>query len=337
MASYLIRDYLLFLLYMFLCSVAIISNSILLKVMFRLKKFTNTYKLIANQSFSDGIFGVIFLYNWYLCSRPVIDTAKGLIACEMILICEVSTVAVSSLTPAFIALDRYLTLYYPKQLRMRANVCIPFIWLLAVCIAVINDVNLEDLEYFTPDRLIGCRIAMQTEIPFFKNRYHFLIVMFIIVCVAGITSFSYFRVICKVYNRKMVGIKRDAQLEKEEKAKKRTISMLIVMTVVFIGLNTPIYLTMLLDVFYPSMLSCNGEEPSVHFLFFRFLCVLSTIVNPFILAYFNVEFRDEVVKLFKSLSEIFSSDDDKGLETTKCDSIAFTPNQAKVNEKPMST
>lgn len=284
---------------------ALIRNGLVLIVMYRLKKFVNTYQLIASQCFSDAVFGIVFLCKFYLCSRSIMKTQLGLIACDALLTIDASTVAVSSLTFGVIAFDRYLTLYHPNQLRMRENICIPSVLSLTLLLAVLNNLNSEDLEFFTPDRLISCRITMETDIPFFKKRYQFILIKLVGLFDSYIICFSYWMVFCKINQRNAVGVKNDAQIATVEKTKKRTINILITMTTFFKVLNAPIYYSLMLEVLYPKMHSCHEVAPSTLFLARQFLCALSSIVNPFVLFYFNLELRADFGEIMSQVINVF--------------------------------
>src|SRR5690349_12707052 len=108
MVEYTARDWFLFGLYWFVALLAFIGNGFILKVIFKRKKLTNTYKLIANQCFSDGVCGLIYMSLWFFCSTKFLTFANGngVYVCEVIVIVKVGTFVVSVFTMAAISMDR---------------------------------------------------------------------------------------------------------------------------------------------------------------------------------------------------------------------------------------
>lgn len=304
MTEYTVKDWSIFTIYLIISLVAFLGNLFVLQVIINKKKLTNTYRLIANQCVSDGICGLIYMSLWFTCSTASLDTERGFFACEFILLIKVATIAVSGMTPCVIALDRYFSLYHPGKLSMRSNIWIPIIWILAFIAAFVNNLNFEVSEFFTPIRLIGCRVTFETDIEFFKKRFNYLFIIAIVISTLAVTIVAYYKIVRKFTETKPMTSEIESPADFAlEKAKRNTVNMLITMTAFFTGLMAPFYTTLLIDTFYPIFPKpCNqATEPPIWWISVYVMLISSTLVNPFIMGYFQEEFGQEFKRMVSPL------------------------------------
>lgn len=289
-------EWVVFIILFLLAILAIVSNGLVLKFIFTQRKFTNTYQLIANQCFSDALYGVHYFVKVFVCSTYFLKNyGNGEILCVIFDILQNATFCVSALSIGLIALDRYLTICTTNAFTLKASIVIPLTWIMGIFTSFLNNINYEMLEFFTEfDKPIGCRVCMPTEILFFKKRFNVLIVALNGLIAVTLSSFAYFMVILKVHARQPIG----SNVAEMKKSKKRTIYMLIVMYISFFSFSCPLYLTIFYDIRKPNIWSCNERKsPGNWFWFTWTLVVTTTIINPLIMVFFNEDFKEECFKM----------------------------------------
>lgn len=330
---YTYHDWLLFMIYMFISIVALVSNSFVIYVIYVRKRFTNTYLLIANNCLSDAFGGIINIWLWYICSSTVLKSRQGFLLCELSELVKTANMTVNGLSVTVIAIDRYLQLYRPGD-QVRAKKLIPFVWCLAFIIAMYNNIDYYTTSYFTEHGIMGCRVTFDFKINFFRKRYSYIPVFFFLVVFTIVIIYCYFKVIQKVESRKVIGENGVLRKRKVETAKLKTISMLITMIAVYLTFNVPYYLAMFIGAFlpiFPAVCDDSTRMPAWWVISYVML-IGSTVFNPFIMAYFNKDLKEELVLIFsrpqirndvrkKSLSRQMSKNSHSNNNSTQPSSI----------------
>lgn len=335
MVSYSSMEWMLFSAYLVSALFAIVGNGLIIHLIRVTKKTSNTFQLIVNQCCSDAICGSIYMSLWFFCSTNCIKSGNGfgLFNCECVLLIKVATFFVSIYTMTVISVDRYVKLYYPHSRGLKARISIPLTWFAGILTALFCNPHFQVAEFFTPGRLIGCRVALPFDLGFLKKHYNFGIVLLLVGSAFGIISFSYYKVIRKIYSRQTLGLRNDAKLKQMEDKKRNTILMLIVMVVSSYTLCGPLFVVLGTDYWFiqllPAVCNENTIQP-VWYLIIYFTCVSSTSVNPFIFFYFNREFRYKLLEYIgispstrKDMSNV-QGDADRPSTTTTRYSSAFS-------------
>ncbi|KAI1287941.1 Tachykinin-like peptides receptor 99D [Halotydeus destructor] len=296
--KYMLWEWAFFIGYLLVAILAFTMNGFVLYTIYRKDRISNTYKLIANQAVSDVMCGVTYFFAWFVCSKAVVDwnQGQGAILCDLMIIFKVSTYFVSVYTMMIIALDRYVKLYYPSSSGLRAKVYIPVSWVAALITATINEINFPVGEFFTPTRLIGCRISMPNGHAFFRYRYNYLLMYFGLLANFVVSAYCYFHVAKVVSGREAVGNRTEGQRKQLEQTKRNTVKMLIAMTVCYFLQSAPLFNAWLIATFVaPILPECNNllDLPNWYYPLY-FSAVLTTVTNPILLCYFSSEFRREL-------------------------------------------
>lgn len=171
-------------------------------------------------------------------------------------------------------------------------------------------------EYFTPDRLITCRIVLEFKRPFDSRSGRQLrawgIWLFQYIVPLLVTAVLYWRVAAAVWQRKSVG--SDAKAQRDAKFKRRTVFMLITVVVVFALCWLPLHALNFynlhlkkietkktLSVLSGSALKTNCNNSSEYFVLY-WLGISSCCYNPFIYWWFNPDFRVGINRLVSALT-----------------------------------
>lgn len=163
--GYATSEWLIFGLYLFVSLFAILGNSFIIFVIVRGRHSSNTFLLIANQSISDLLCGVVFISLWFFCSSRVIQLGLiGVRSCEVAMVLKLSTFFVSSLTMMALAKEQHRVVFNPNSSPINPVSLISAIWLIGLLIGVWTMLNYQITEFFTKERLFGCRRAFEESI-----------------------------------------------------------------------------------------------------------------------------------------------------------------------------
>lgn len=117
---------------------------------------------------------------------------------------------ISTFTMTVIAFDRFRIVYYPLGTRMKPWLPIAMIWIISTLFVLPTMVSMRLSEYFTPTRLIYCRIAFPSSIkifskgPFRKLRATFVIISQYVIP-STISLILYALCLKKIISRKRIG------------------------------------------------------------------------------------------------------------------------------------
>jgi len=117
---------------------------------------------------------------------------------------------ISTFTMTVIAFDRYRILYHPLSLRMKPWLPICSIWIISSICILPTMVSMRISEYFTPNRLIYCKVAFPSPLkvfsssPFRKFRATFVMVtQYLIPLTVSVVLYAF--CIKKILSRKRIG------------------------------------------------------------------------------------------------------------------------------------
>ncbi|KAI1283154.1 Substance-K receptor [Halotydeus destructor] len=305
-SSYTIKGYSttewsIFVLYIIIAILAIIGNSFVIFVIMKRKQSSLTFLLIANQAASDLLCGVVFISIWFFCSSKVINLGLiGIKSCEVAMVLKMSTFFVSAITMTLVSRERYRSTCHPETKSMGPLTMILIIWLAGLLIAFWTLLNMQINEFFTEDRLFGCRRSFVIESPFTHSKYNFVFTFLLVgVLPINIMGFYYYKVIRRL--REDSNDDYYTQTKEDMKETKQLTKMLILIVVFYFLLGSPVYLMILIDSFSISILPDNcgaGVSQPAYYMVSYWMAASSNCINPFIYCKYGPEFREELKMLF---------------------------------------
>ncbi|CAG2109880.1 unnamed protein product [Medioppia subpectinata] len=295
------RDWIVLVLYLITSILAIVGNAFICVVVYRKKHFrSTTYKLIVNMAVSDIIGGIVIPGQWLFCSTYFLD--NGVFAHRICGICkslQILSYYVSTFTMTAIAIDRYRLICKPLAPRMGPLVPILITWLLGALFTSTTFFSMRVSEYFSPTQgLIGCRVIFPSDVSLVLRKMRVMLTIITqYVMPLSITGYFYGLVVYAVWSREQVGTASQTKTKSFNENKKRTVKMLITVTVLFGLAWFPTHLMHYLK-FYTKVIpvskgTCNA---TTFYMLCYWLGISSCCYNAFIYCYFNVEFKTEAIR-----------------------------------------
>ena len=284
--------------YALIVVVSIIGNSMVCFIILRSRRLhTVTNVFITNLAVSD-IFITIFNIPINVSRTVLLEWTFGMFLCRVASFLLMTSVYVSTFTMTVIALDRHRVILHPLRRRITLkigaiiNVCI---WLaglaLSIPFAVFATVQKVDLLLYTTTR---CRLCYPEPSQTFEQYLTLstFLVQFVIPMV--IMAFAYGQIAMVLWYREVVGQQTRNQTNSHRKSRRKSITMLIIVVVVFSICWLPLNLYHILTDFHPN--NAVFRYNSTAYLTCHWLAVSSVCYNPFIYCWLNVSFRGEVLK-----------------------------------------
>ena len=286
-------------------SILIFLNVIILRIIRRTRLTTPTYKLIANQTVSEILYCILAISRCLICwSRLVNDWPHFSILCGLTYTLSDCSLYESVFSMLIIAYERYRKLYRPLSLNLNLKLWIAITWITALVLASFNNVSRRNVLFFDQKSILGCKVIFETDLDFFGKRFNFLIVFtlcFVLPLLA--TSFFYYKVIRRILERKQIGTNvSDERHESFCKKKRNTIKMLVVILLFYFLFAMPIYIYAIVRAFlqnFNAAMICDPNKiTSFEFhVIAGFFYLGSICINPFVIFYYNPDFRRELFRI----------------------------------------
>ena len=321
--SYLISEWVIQIVFSVIFVVAMLLNVLILHILRQKQMKTTTFKLIANQTVSEILYCVLNLtINWFCWASLVQSSAVFAGLCVILHTTRDSTLVVSILSMALIAYERYRKLYQPFSSELKTKLWIAVIWIFSIGMTTIVSINRISLLVFGKKTLFSCKIIFKIDSLFFNRGYHILIAFTLCDLIPLImTAFFYYKVIKNIRQRKLVGRtvaeERDVQLRKN---KRKTTQMLIALTVWNFIVSVPIYGIVVIKILFFSNdfeNRCTNDYKitTASYIFARLFFLGSIMINPFIIFYYNSDFKFEAYRILKLKK--FANSGDNELQTVE--------------------
>jgi hypothetical protein len=159
---------------------------------------------------------------------------------------------------------------------------------------------------FNKNQLIGCRIAIKTDLTFFRRGYNFFINFTLCnIIPLVLTAFFYYKVVKKVKERKVIGGQVSEERQTElKKNKRKTTEMLIALVTWYFIISVPFYLMGLIKIFFlPKKLENRCTEdyvfPIETYAIAGVFLVGCVLINPFIIFHYNPDFKLEAYRVLR--------------------------------------
>ena len=291
---------------MFTFTSAIFLNALILSILHRKQLKTPTFKLIANQTVSEIVFSSLAISRSWFCSAFAVNQSTVLsMFCGTIISVNDSTLYVSVFLMVAIAYERYRKLYRPMSSELNCKLWIAIIWVLAIFFSLFNNVDRRNILLFNENVIFSCKVTFKSDLQFFRRGYNYAIVfVFCNIIPLLTTAFFYYKVIAKVRMRKLIGntVNTDKG-EKLAKGKRKTIQMCIAIVIWYFTITIPYYIFIFVEIFIQKVdpqLECSHDKTQsiASFIILGFFYLGSLCVNPFIICYYNPDFRQEVCSIF---------------------------------------
>ncbi|XP_052773776.1 G-protein coupled receptor 83-like [Mya arenaria] len=287
----------LILAYSIIIAISLFGNTLVCHVIFKNKRMrTVTNIFIANLAVSDLLLTCINV-PFNIARNLLENWPFGSVMCHLMNFSLMVSSYVSTFTLLGIALDRQQVLMYPLSPRMSKPigiVVITIIWMVAIGLSLpfglFNKVQTVDFFFKKVKRCTSDFPTPRDKWEKYLTISTFFLQFIIPLTVIGIT---YGRIVRKLWVRTHVGAVTQNQHVSQQKAKRKSIKMLIAVVVVFALCWMPLNLYQVLADFNPDHFS------STSFFICHWIAISSTCYNPFIYCWLNESFRNEVKSRFK--------------------------------------
>ena len=284
-----------------LITISVFGNTLVCHVVLRnTRMHTVTNFFITNLAISDLLLTLINVpFN---IARNLLDEWPfGSIVCHLLNFSLMVSVYVSTFTLMGIALDRHQALLYPLNPRMSKPVglvVLAFIWSVAICLSlpfgIYNKVQTVD---FVLKKVKRCTSAFPIPSETWEKYLTGITLVLQYVIPLSIIACTYGRIVRKLWVRSHVGAVTHNQQMTQQKAKRKSIKMLMVVVVVFALCWMPLNVYQILADFHPNVEVFHYN--STVFFICHWIAISSTCYNPFVYCWLNETFRAEVKSRFK--------------------------------------
>ncbi|KAK3594752.1 hypothetical protein CHS0354_014182, partial [Potamilus streckersoni] len=294
-------DIVLIVAYASLIIISVFGNTLVCHVVIKNKRMhTVTNFFIANLAVSDLLLTVLNVpFN---IARNLLDEWPfGDVMCRLMNFSLMVSVYISTFTLMGIALDRQQVLLYPLSPRMSKPiglVVLGLIWLIAIGLSLpfglYNRVQEVDLLLTKAKRC-----ASDFPEPNEKWEQYLTVITIFLQYVFPLTviAVTYGRIVRKLWVRTHVGAVTENQQATQQKAKRKSIKMLITVVIVFALCWMPLNLYHILTDFHPNPRVFHYS--STVFFICHWIAISSTCYNPFVYCWLNEAFRTEVKSRFR--------------------------------------
>ncbi|KAH9403979.1 Neuropeptide Y receptor [Tyrophagus putrescentiae] len=259
------KDLFVFILYIITFLVASVGNLIVCYVCFVKRPKSTTFLLIANMSVSDLLSALLIPTQWFFCSTYFLDANERY--CGSFKSLQVVSYYISTFTMALISFDRYTILKNPLSRRVQPVLSIVIIWMLSLFISSPTLVAMRVSEYFTPLKLVHCRIILRVDLKITGLIRKWRVLMVVVTqYVIPLTIAITFYTLCikKILSRQRIGECTDQQEIKFYQSKMRTIKMLVLSLSAFAIVNFDLQPDDFAAAFFCATLAASGTLKGDH-------------------------------------------------------------------------
>ena len=259
------------------------------------KSVTNIF--IANLTVCNALMSVLspitplfymFMENWIF----------GRFACKIIHYLIPVSKVVNSWTLATIAFYRYRLVTYPFEQKMKTSMCLfitSSIWALSMLMSLPFYLYTELYVYSFP--VYPSSSFCFAMFPWERNItsttiFNILYTVFIFIIPLVIITFCYTQVTKKLLERSRTATKLFREVDRYKQKTKKTIKLLVIMMATFFALWLPVRVFILINEFHP--LSNQNPYHGLVFLITHWIAMSSTCINPYIYAYHNEDFKENI-------------------------------------------
>ncbi|XP_071793168.1 G-protein coupled receptor 83-like [Asterias amurensis] len=282
-------------LYSLISVMSLLGNSLVCLVVVRNKRMRSvTNFFLTNQALSDMLMTVLNI-PFIAYSQLAVNWPFGSIMCHLADYIGMTSVYVSTFMLTAIALDRHRVIIHPLRPRITMATAVAIdilIWVLALTLSVPFAIYRETQQRpSNPDHLV-CIANYPGEPGYFRT--YFVLATFICqyVIPLSLTSGAYVRIGMKLWAQAAVGDMIAQQQAANNRAKQRTIRMLVLVVAVFAICWCPINMYLIVSEFIPT------RKSAILYLWLHWFAMCSVCINPVAFAFLNENFRSELKATF---------------------------------------
>ncbi|XP_037032949.1 RYamide receptor-like [Bradysia coprophila] len=292
---------------------ALFGNIVVVYVVFRLPKMrTFVHILLANMAVSDIMCALSFFTGLILCSDSTINSAGHNGFCVTNKAIQLLTFQVTSFTMTVIALDRWLSVFFPfrhtkvsRQNQALVKVIVG-IWIGSLVIILGTSPSLAYQRYFNFNGpLIKCEISKVFQVSgstleservqlMIANVAHFWLPL-------GVITGAYGSIALRVWKRKLGDDLTQSQLHLIIVQKWKTIKMLIATVVVFVACWLPFFIYNFIT-FKSDGSKKRPCNQNLLFLLVIWIAFSSCCSNPLVYWIYNETYRNGIVMVLQLLT-----------------------------------
>ncbi|CAG7815254.1 unnamed protein product [Allacma fusca] len=278
--------------YLLIACISIIGNLLVVQLVIRSRRLhTLTHALLANLAVADLFMATLNIP--FSAARVILaEWPFGSFLCQVVPFVQVTSVYVTSITMAVIAVDRYQVIINPLGRRMKNSqgvVLVIAIWSLSALLSLPFALHHKVVTMLTVRVVNRCQAEFSS-----MERRRWLTVATVLgqyLVPLIFTTVSYVSIMMRLGLRSSaMGSTTPRQVAAQSKAKRKTIKMLVLTVIFFAACWAPINAYHLLTHF--SLVSHN----STAILTCHLIAMSSTCYNPFIYCWLNEHFRREALK-----------------------------------------
>ncbi|XP_070808206.1 G-protein coupled receptor 83 [Pituophis catenifer annectens] len=217
----------------------------------------------------------------------------GKLMCHISRFVQYCSIHVSALTFAAIALDRHQAIMHPFKPRMslvKGGLCILAIWVMASCFSLPYAIhqNLVRLPYGNRTIRMACLSSFPPPTALYWKYLDMATFVLLYLLPLAVTSVTYISVAKKLWMRNAIGDVTMDQYYAQQRKKKMTLRMLMVVVMVFGVCWFPLNCYLIL------MSSQTIDRNNGLYFAFHWFAMSSACYNPFIYCWLNEGFRTEL-------------------------------------------
>lgn len=280
------------------CTIAVIANLFVCYVIIKFKRNSQTYLLIASQCFSDFLYGLMGFTMYLFCSESFATQCRlKLFLCEITGCIIVASFAISALSMTAIAYDRFMRLYFPYRKKPSINQTILLIIAIYVTGLILTFQTLVGFKYLLLLPLGEPRCVVSFEelahVEFYQKLYGYWLYNITCCYIPAIaTGALYTAVVWKIRKLKVIGGATDARLRNSQEKRAKNVKMLVTIVASYYLLTCPFGVAVQYGIMKTGENStCEGPTKEL-WPVLRLISLISAIINPFILYYYNEWFRN---------------------------------------------
>ncbi|GFT09126.1 probable G-protein coupled receptor 83 [Nephila pilipes] len=302
--------------YVLIMLVSLFGNSIVCKIIFgKSSKKSSTNVYIGNLSISDLMMTVVNIplqltqilpRNWPL----------GLMLCKCLPFFGAMSVSVSTLTMAFIALDRYQVIAHPMKPRLSYKATIRkviLIWIMAFILSCPYPLMSDVISNASNGYATRCTIVYPPPSIRFRQIFTVIALLLQFVVPLAVSGITYVKTCYIIWERQSIGEVTQDQVQQHREKKWKTIKMLVIVLIAFTVCWLP------LNVYHTYQDSRGKVGLRKHNTTIWIVChwfaMSSVCCNPFIYCWLNEKFRN-AAKIY--LRWILTFGRRKPLESIRC-------------------
>lgn len=177
-----------------------------------------------------------------------------------------------------------------------------WIWVVGILLGAWTTLNFAINEFFTEDRLFGCRRAFQVNYEFFNQHHNFGLTFLVTGVMPQITmGYLYYKIIMRLKEIEVASYYTPLKDELDEN--KKLTKMLIAVVIAYFLLGSPVYIFLITDAFYKNLLpdSCgSGNAQPVYYMLSYWMASSANCVNPFIYCWLSDVFKQDLKRFGSS-------------------------------------